>query len=139
MYKRQVLTTERIPQAMAETIIGWGLAPWQFLIVVNIIPVSYTHLDVYKRQGRIAGIGQQMDIRLCRLLPLLPPNLLLRCPPRRLPLIGIDAAIATTVKQRHAFWIAFPAFQQFCYFPPGVRRLAQATNGCLLYTSSMPP
>lgn len=32
-----VLTTERIPQMMAETIIGWGLAPWQFLIVVNII------------------------------------------------------------------------------------------------------
>ena len=32
-----VLTTERIPQIMAETIIGWGLAPWQFLIVVNII------------------------------------------------------------------------------------------------------
>ena len=32
-----VLTTERIPQTMAETIVGWGLAPWQFLIVVNII------------------------------------------------------------------------------------------------------
>ena len=32
-----VLTTERIPQMMAETIVGWGLAPWQFLIVVNII------------------------------------------------------------------------------------------------------
>ncbi|MDG4594881.1 MAG: TRAP transporter large permease [Candidatus Contendobacter sp.] len=32
-----VLTTERIPQVMAETIIGWGLAPWQFLIVVNVI------------------------------------------------------------------------------------------------------
>jgi C4-dicarboxylate transporter DctM subunit len=32
-----VLTTERIPQMMAETIVGWGLAPWQFLIVVNIV------------------------------------------------------------------------------------------------------
>lgn len=32
-----VLTTERIPQTMAETIVGWGLAPWQFLIVVNVI------------------------------------------------------------------------------------------------------
>lgn len=32
-----VLTTERIPQTMAEAIVGWGLAPWQFLIVVNII------------------------------------------------------------------------------------------------------
>ena len=32
-----VLTTERIPQTMAETIVSWGLAPWQFLIVVNII------------------------------------------------------------------------------------------------------
>lgn len=32
-----VLTTERIPQTMAETIVNWGLAPWQFLIVVNII------------------------------------------------------------------------------------------------------
>jgi C4-dicarboxylate transporter DctM subunit len=32
-----VLTTERIPQTMAETIVGWGLAPWQFLIVVNLV------------------------------------------------------------------------------------------------------
>lgn len=32
-----VLTTERIPQTIAETIVSWGLAPWQFLIVVNII------------------------------------------------------------------------------------------------------
>ena len=32
-----VLTTERIPHTIAETIIGWGLAPWAFLIVVNIL------------------------------------------------------------------------------------------------------
>ena len=32
-----VLTTERIPQAIAETIIGWGMPGWQFLIVVNIL------------------------------------------------------------------------------------------------------
>ena len=32
-----VLTTERIPQAIAETIVSWGMAPWQFLIVVNVI------------------------------------------------------------------------------------------------------
>lgn len=32
-----VLTTERIPQLIAETIIAWGLAPWAFLIVVNIL------------------------------------------------------------------------------------------------------
>ena len=32
-----VLTTERIPQVIAETIIGWGMAPWQFLVVVNIL------------------------------------------------------------------------------------------------------
>ena len=32
-----VLTTERIPQVMAETIVGWGLSGWQFLIVVNIV------------------------------------------------------------------------------------------------------
>jgi C4-dicarboxylate transporter DctM subunit len=32
-----VLTTERIPQLIAETIIGAGLAPWTFLIVVNIL------------------------------------------------------------------------------------------------------
>ena len=32
-----VLTTERIPQTMAETIVSWGLAPWQFLIVVNVV------------------------------------------------------------------------------------------------------
>jgi C4-dicarboxylate transporter, DctM subunit len=32
-----VLTTERIPQAIAETIIGAGLEDWSFLIVVNIL------------------------------------------------------------------------------------------------------
>ena len=32
-----VLTTERIPQQIAETIIGWGMEGWQFLIVVNIL------------------------------------------------------------------------------------------------------
>jgi C4-dicarboxylate transporter DctM subunit len=32
-----VLTTERIPQAITEQIVSWGMAPWQFLIVVNIL------------------------------------------------------------------------------------------------------
>ncbi len=32
-----VLTTERIPHHIAETIIGWGLDPWMFLIVVNLL------------------------------------------------------------------------------------------------------
>ena len=32
-----VLTTERIPQQIAETIVGWGMAPWQFLLVVNVL------------------------------------------------------------------------------------------------------
>lgn len=32
-----VLTTERIPHIIAETIIGWGLSPWAFLLVVNIL------------------------------------------------------------------------------------------------------
>ncbi|HSO06893.1 MAG TPA: TRAP transporter large permease subunit [Pelomicrobium sp.] len=32
-----VLTTERIPQLIAETIVGWGMEPWQFLIVVNLL------------------------------------------------------------------------------------------------------
>ena len=32
-----VLTTERIPQQIAETIIAWGMPAWQFLIVVNIL------------------------------------------------------------------------------------------------------
>ena len=32
-----VLTTERIPQQIAETIIGWGMEGWQFLMVVNVL------------------------------------------------------------------------------------------------------
>lgn len=32
-----VLTTERIPQMIAEQIIAWDMASWQFLIVVNIL------------------------------------------------------------------------------------------------------
>lgn len=32
-----VLTTERIPHHVAELIVGWGLSPWMFLVVVNIV------------------------------------------------------------------------------------------------------
>ncbi|MGB3289872.1 MAG: TRAP transporter large permease [Burkholderiaceae bacterium] len=32
-----VLTTERIPQAIAEQIVAWDMAAWQFLVVVNIL------------------------------------------------------------------------------------------------------
>jgi C4-dicarboxylate transporter DctM subunit len=32
-----VLTTERIPQTIAEHIVAMGMQPWQFLIVVNIM------------------------------------------------------------------------------------------------------
>jgi C4-dicarboxylate transporter DctM subunit len=32
-----VLTTERIPQAIAEQIVAWNMAPWEFLIVVNLL------------------------------------------------------------------------------------------------------
>ena len=32
-----VLTTERIPHAIAETITGMGLPPWAFLIIVNLL------------------------------------------------------------------------------------------------------
>lgn len=32
-----VLTTERIPHAIAEAIVGWGLPAWGFLIIMNIL------------------------------------------------------------------------------------------------------
>jgi C4-dicarboxylate transporter DctM subunit len=32
-----VLTTERIPQVMAEQILAMGMSPWMFLLVVNVI------------------------------------------------------------------------------------------------------
>jgi len=32
-----VLTTERIPHHIAEMIVQWGLSPWMFLVVVNIL------------------------------------------------------------------------------------------------------
>ncbi|MCC7038678.1 MAG: TRAP transporter large permease [Burkholderiales bacterium] len=32
-----VLTTERIPQQIAQTIVSWGMSGWQFLIVANIL------------------------------------------------------------------------------------------------------
>ncbi len=32
-----VLTTERIPHQIAETIVHWGLQPWMFLVVVNLL------------------------------------------------------------------------------------------------------
>jgi C4-dicarboxylate transporter DctM subunit len=32
-----VLTTERIPHHIAEMIVSWGLSPWMFLVVVNLL------------------------------------------------------------------------------------------------------
>ena len=32
-----VLTTERIPHAIADTIVHWGMEPWMFLIVMNLL------------------------------------------------------------------------------------------------------
>jgi C4-dicarboxylate transporter, DctM subunit len=32
-----VLTTERIPQDLAARIVGWGVEPWEFLIIVNVM------------------------------------------------------------------------------------------------------
>jgi C4-dicarboxylate transporter DctM subunit len=32
-----VLTTERIPHIIAETIVGWGLSAWMFLVIVNVL------------------------------------------------------------------------------------------------------
>jgi len=32
-----VLTTERIPHVIADTIVHWGLSPWMFLIVMNLL------------------------------------------------------------------------------------------------------
>jgi len=32
-----VLTTERIPHMIAESIVAYGLPPWAFLVVVNIL------------------------------------------------------------------------------------------------------
>ncbi len=32
-----VLTTEQIPQQIAEMIVNWGMSPWMFLIVVNVL------------------------------------------------------------------------------------------------------
>ena len=32
-----VLTTERIPHTIAEAIVSWGLQPWMFLVVVNLL------------------------------------------------------------------------------------------------------
>jgi C4-dicarboxylate transporter DctM subunit len=39
-----VLTTERIPQAIAETIVAWGMPAWQFLIVVNLLLLGRRHV-----------------------------------------------------------------------------------------------
>jgi C4-dicarboxylate transporter, DctM subunit len=32
-----VLTTEQIPQSIAQTLVQWNLQPWQFLLIVNIV------------------------------------------------------------------------------------------------------
>ena len=38
-----------------------------FVAALNLMPVSYTHLDVYKRQSNdsVAGVGQKIIESLC--------------------------------------------------------------------------
>ena len=68
MYKRQLLEKYRLRDGatyaqivgMAETMLGGfnaGMAsdPFWSMLVSYTDPVSYTHLDVYKRQGKYWG------------------------------------------------------------------------------------
>ena len=43
----------------------------QNLTGMGIVPVSYTHLDVYKRQDQCLGIGEQM---VAQQMPFHPPR-----------------------------------------------------------------
>ena len=58
MYKRQALLLSAVRLVPAQNLVdvpldGLQLLEPLFLFVIGVIPVSYTHLDVYKRQGYI--------------------------------------------------------------------------------------
>ena len=48
VHKREV--TVNAPTGEAQVLISKGLKPEEKIVIAGVYPVSYTHLDVYKRQ-----------------------------------------------------------------------------------------
>ena len=42
---------------------SWGIAMWAFILPLSASPVSYTHLDVYKRQVHILAFAYGVKLR----------------------------------------------------------------------------
>ena len=62
---------------VTEEFLGGCYNTLQNKVLVNVIPVSYTHLDVYKRQAKVLGMTQvQVSRREKKLLLLLRSQLL---------------------------------------------------------------
>ena len=65
MYKRQLLSEEKLNEVVASTMVGGatltkllGTSAWYAPGAAGayVVAVSYTHLDVYKRQWRLCAV-----------------------------------------------------------------------------------
>ena len=118
-----VLTTERIPQTMAETIVGWGLEPWQFLIVVNIIllilaPIFFpiaTHLGIDPIH---LGIIMTVNMEIGMITPPVGLNLFVTSGVTGMPLWDVVKAAAPWLLVMLTFLVIVTYVPQISLFLP---------------------
>ena len=102
-----VLTTERIPHAIAETIVGWGLPAWGFLIVVNLLLLAAGN---FMEPSAITMIMIPILFPIARKLGIDPIHLGIICVVNMeigmiTPPVGLNLFVAAGITGRDITWV----------------------------------
>ena len=98
------------------------------IIRITLLPVSYTHLDVYKRQSRVCFIATSTGLLVNLILDPILIFGLMGLPKMRV----LGAALATLIAQMTVFCIYLFIAKKEVLFEH-----MQVWKGCLLYTSHL--
>ncbi len=107
-----VLTTERIPHTIAETIVGWGLPAWGFLIVVNILLLAAGN---FMEPSAITMIMIPIIFPIAVALGIDPIHLGIMCVVNMeigmiTPPVGLNLFVTAGITKRSLTWVVRAAF-----------------------------
>ncbi|GFM36502.1 TRAP transporter large permease [Desulfovibrio psychrotolerans] len=107
-----VLTTERIPHAIAETIVSWGLPAWGFLIVVNILLLAAGN---FMEPSAITMIMIPIIFPIAVALGIDPIHLGVMCVVNMeigmiTPPVGLNLFVTAGITKRSLTWVVRAAF-----------------------------
>lgn len=107
-----VLTTERIPHTIAETIVGWGLPAWGFLIVVNILLLAAGN---FMEPSAITMIMIPIIFPIAVALGIDPIHLGIMCVVNMeigmiTPPVGLNLFVTAGITKRSLMWVVRAAF-----------------------------